>query len=58
MKKKHKKHIRSGENTKNPSIQLRGNISDCTGFVYQLMGTLAMQEDLTAYFFPKLPLIK
>jgi len=31
-----------GEKTKSPSIPFRGKISDNSGFIYQLMGTLAM----------------
>jgi hypothetical protein len=39
---KHKKRVRSGENTAIPSIPFLENISDYSGFIYQLMGTLAM----------------
>ena len=33
-----------GKNTEIPSIPFRRNIPDYSGFIYQLMGTLAMQE--------------
>ena len=40
-----------GENTEIPSIPFRGNISDYSGFIYQLMGTLAMQAKAGGIFF-------
>jgi hypothetical protein len=45
-----------GGNTKIPIIPFRGNISDYSGFIYQLMGALAMQTKVFGIFLPKLPL--
>jgi hypothetical protein len=55
---KHKNVSVQEGNTKIPSIPFRGNTSDYNGFIYQLMGTLAMQARLDGIFLPKLPLIK
>ena len=40
-----------GKNTEIPSVPFRGNTSDYSGFIYQLMGTLAMQAKVDGIFF-------
>ena len=55
---KHKNMSVQGEHTKIPCIPFRGSTFDFGGFIYQLMGILAMQAKDDGIFLSKLSLIK
>ena len=54
IKKQRKNVSVQRENAKIPSIPFRRNISDYSGFIHQLMGTLAMQAKIGGIFFTEI----